>query len=379
MSPNKIDAARNLLSDDLSKTVFERRLLYAETGNNVHLFNMLTDAFSAQSWFRYESNNNLVNIAKTLIEKKESGNNVKIILFGAGNGALTPLQLIHEYGFTKMDSVSCLFCDNNPALWGKKRDHRNPNMRLPILSPEEIKTFASDVNCWVIITINSQHASQAVFEQCLSLGFDKNRIIKQTDQYEYFLGRMYFEEGIVPHSEKEIFCDVGAYDMANSQQFIQWSKGNYEKIIAFEADPVSYEKCKETIEIAKLERVELLFNGLHSSNTEMRFLSAPDGEYGGSRIDDSGEVIVKAITLDSYLKGAPVSFIKMDIEGAELDALKGAENTIKTWKPKLAISAYHKLWDIVELPLFIKELNPQYKFYLRHHTCGIYDTVLYAV
>ncbi|MFH1618985.1 MAG: FkbM family methyltransferase [bacterium] len=69
----------------------------------------------------------------------------------------------------------------------------------------------------------------------------------------------------------------------------------------------------------------------------------------------------------------------MDIEGAELDALKGAAETIKKNRPKLAICIYHKPSDLFEIPLFIKSLVPEYRFYLRQHQPISCDLVLYAV
>lgn len=69
----------------------------------------------------------------------------------------------------------------------------------------------------------------------------------------------------------------------------------------------------------------------------------------------------------------------MDIEGSELEALKGAVHTIQRDKPKLAICIYHKPEDMTEIPLYIKSLVPEYKFYVRHHSNCWTDTVLYAV
>jgi hypothetical protein len=70
----------------------------------------------------------------------------------------------------------------------------------------------------------------------------------------------------------------------------------------------------------------------------------------------------------------------MDIEGAELDALKGAEETIKRDKPKLAICIYHKDSDFVETPEYIHEFVPEYRLYVRHHgRTSARETVLYAV
>lgn len=69
----------------------------------------------------------------------------------------------------------------------------------------------------------------------------------------------------------------------------------------------------------------------------------------------------------------------MDIEGAELDALKGAEKTIEQFRPKLAISLYHKREDLYEIPIWIKSIMPNYKMYLRHYANKQWDLVLYCV
>ena len=73
-----------------------------------------------------------------------------------------------------------------------------------------------------------------------------------------------------------------------------------------------------------------------------------------------------------------VDFIKIDIEGAELSALKGAAETIKKFKPKLAICVYHKGKDIVEIPEYLISILPEYNFYLKHNTDGVYEIVLYC-
>ena len=69
----------------------------------------------------------------------------------------------------------------------------------------------------------------------------------------------------------------------------------------------------------------------------------------------------------------------MDIEGCELRALKGAENSIKKYRPKLAICIYHKYEDILEIPEYLMSLNLNYRFYMRHHTMSVDETVFYAV
>lgn len=69
----------------------------------------------------------------------------------------------------------------------------------------------------------------------------------------------------------------------------------------------------------------------------------------------------------------------MDIEGSELEALKGSREIIKRCRPKLEICVYHKKEDLVEIPAFIKELVPEYKLYVRHYSNNAGETVLYAV
>lgn len=88
---------------------------------------------------------------------------------------------------------------------------------------------------------------------------------------------------------------------------------------------------------------------------------------------------IAAASLDDELKNIPVTFIKMDIEGSELEAIRGARHIISTLSPKLAISLYHKLDDFEKIPALIIDINPNYTFYIRHHSLSDCDTVLYAV
>jgi FkbM family methyltransferase len=87
------------------------------------------------------------------------------------------------------------------------------------------------------------------------------------------------------------------------------------------------------------------------------------------------------VSIDDYVDESKISkidFIKMDIEGFEIAALKGAAKTIEHFSPKLAISLYHKWDDFFTIPLFLKEKYPFYKFYLDHHTIHGEETVLYV-
>ena len=98
----------------------------------------------------------------------------------------------------------------------------------------------------------------------------------------------------------------------------------------------------------------------------------------GSRLVAGGGTCIPVTSLDAVIDGK-VTFIKMDIEGAEYEALKGAERLIREYKPKLAVSVYHKPEDIWELPGLILSFCPEYTFYLRHYSLSSEETVLYAV
>ena len=97
-------------------------------------------------------------------------------------------------------------------------------------------------------------------------------------------------------------------------------------------------------------------------------------------IDSKQSVPINVLSIDDFMKDkeAP-TFIKMDIEGSETEALLGAKKIIKKYKPKLAISVYHNATDLWKIPLLIKSLNNDYKIYLRHYSNEIMDTICYAV
>ena len=92
-----------------------------------------------------------------------------------------------------------------------------------------------------------------------------------------------------------------------------------------------------------------------------------------------GEGKGHVVPLDDALHDEKTTFIKMDIEGAEPQALRGARKIIQTQKPKLAICIYHDFRHLWEIPLYIKSLVPEYRIYFRHHTNLEYETVCYAI
>ena len=198
---------------------------------------------------------------------------------------------------------------------------------------------------------------------------------KITMEYGY-LGKektypQYFEREIIQLDEGEVFVDCGAYDGDSAEAFINaCGKKGYKKIISFEPDPLNYKKLvkrnyknHECLNLATSDKDEELCFSISSTS---------------SSICEKGEVRIKAIKMDDKIN-EQVTMIKMDIEGAELASLKGAERIIKENRPKLAICIYHKKEDIWEILSYIKKIVPEYKFYMRAYEDFATELVLYAI
>lgn len=167
-------------------------------------------------------------------------------------------------------------------------------------------------------------------------------------------------DNILKLSESEDIVDLGAYDGDTIREFLSFTNGKYKSITAFEPDEKNFRKLER--KTSDLERLELFNLGAWDKEETLYFQKKAGRN---SRQDENG-VPVNFNSVDNILSHE-VSFIKMDIEGAELKALEGAKETIKKYKPKLYICAYHRNEDFFSLPLKMKELCADYKIYLRHH------------
>ena len=124
------------------------------------------------------------------------------------------------------------------------------------------------------------------------------------------------------------------------------------------------------------ENVEIIPSGLHEKPGKLYFHEGQHGSKVSTTVVSANEIDVTS--LDAAITGR-VSFIKMDIEGSEIPALKGGVRTIQENKPKLAICAYHLEDDLWNIPILIKKLVPEYKIYMRQHYETVdWETVCYA-
>lgn len=201
--------------------------------------------------------------------------------------------------------------------------------------------------------------------------------VSEADQYfclEHFRER-----------QDDIYVDAGAYDGDSTEQFIARHDGAFDKIFAFEPGPYQFAALKARAERLKAQwslkpdSIALINAGLGdaryatratSANGELTSLAA--GAYGvnGTAVD--------IVALDGFCQGAPITFLKADVEGMEMALLAGARTTIRRHKPKLAVCVYHYPTDIPEIANFLHGLVPEYRFALRHHSPQLMETVLYC-
>ncbi len=185
----------------------------------------------------------------------------------------------------------------------------------------------------------------------------------------------YFVRGIMDLREDEVFVDGGAYTGDTLLTFARITGGRYARCRAFEPEPANAGKLREAVARRRLENVEISVKGLWSRPATLPF-AVIEGS-SASAFSGCGRELAEVDTVDNAAPDA--TFIKLDVEGAELEALKGASATIKRNRPKLAVCVYHRPSDLFEIPLFIDSLGAGYRFWLRQHQPVACETVLYAV
>ncbi|MBO6179394.1 MAG: FkbM family methyltransferase [Selenomonadaceae bacterium] len=218
---------------------------------------------------------------------------------------------------------------------------------------------------------------------------------------EIFLQRLFYICGVIPAMagfasypqyfpqeiksrfvKDEVFLDCGAYIGDTIEEFRRQTNDVFKKIYAFEMNSDIYKKLQES-PVVKDNRIVTMNKGVSDKTGTVRYRSDDgDSSYAMWDVNLFEANYAEIVSIDDMVeKGAlteKVTFVKMDIEGAEMDALKGMKNLLKRDKPKLAVCIYHKTSDLTLIPEFIKETVPEYKFIIRHHSGSMSETVLYA-
>jgi len=325
----------NALRDDASKAIFKHRLLFSLLNDRKEIAEMICG---------------INPLYKSLFDASEK----KICLYGAGGGCCYVIEEIIKRNTFRLPFV----IDNYK---------KGEICGYPIITFEDFLKMPDCKEYLIIVTVGKTGIREEITRNLSN--YDLRYCLAYFDV-------AYFDLAYFDYSQEEYFVDAGALNGDTTKEFFRICPNGHSYL--FEPNPVQYEISKENLK--NYPNATFFPYGLWNENAALRFTSNDmTGEAGACKISDHGDIEVQVRALDDMLKGKKVTFIKMDIEGAELNALKGAENIIKEQKPKLAISVYHKPQDIWEIPKLILDFVPGYKLYLRHYSFSNTETVLYAI
>lgn len=188
----------------------------------------------------------------------------------------------------------------------------------------------------------------------------------------------YFPARLFRPREDECFVDCGAYDGDTLRAMAEWTGGRFQKAVAFEADPWSFGALQQMVERDETlrHRVRIVQQAVGREAGTLRFAASG---LSSAAISEAGDIEVQCVPLDEALTGEHPTYIKMDIEGAEMDALAGASAVLRRDRPALAICAYHVQDHLWRIPLLIHEMLPESRLLLRPYCANGWELVCYAI
>lgn len=330
-----------------------------------------------------------------------------IILYGMGNGADMIIEVLEATGLYYSDAFASdgfvrghLFHGKKVLTFAEVKEKYEDFIILMTFAVhdretlDKVKKMSEEYELYSptvpvagkgLFTLDFVKENDALFDKAYELLYDERSKkdflnvlnFKISGKVSYLFEaeyekRLLYEE-ILRLDEDETIVDLGAYDGDTIREFTAVTDGRYKKIIALEPDAKNYKKlCAKTEALKNIERYNL---GAWDKK-ETLFFQKKKGR--NSHQADEG-IPVEFDSVDNLIK-EKVTFIKMDIEGAELRALEGAKRTIRQYLPKLYICAYHRNEDMFTLPIKIKELCGNYKIYYRHHPyIPAWESNFYAV
>jgi FkbM family methyltransferase len=347
----------------------------------------------------------------------------RVVIYGAGSTGRRTLACLRSIGVEPL-AIS----DNDPER------QRDGVVGAAVLRPEEAAARFGDSALFIVAIWNAQHWYAETARELRKLGCTRvvpissvywrfaetflpffvidlpNRVLDERDavlrasriwsdeqssaeylahlrwrfqgDFEGLPGRptheSYFADDIFELS-RETLVDCGAYDGDTLASFLKRRGNDFIHIYAIEPSPEACGKLANFVSTLSPDIREKI--GIH----QIAVGAAPgvahfDASSGvDSRISDAGTIVVNVEKLDSLCSDFPPTFVKMDIEGGEFGAIRGAEHIIKEARPILAICLEHFQHDLWRLPLLIHDTLPEYKMFLRTYEGDGWQTVVYAV
>ena len=348
----------------------------------------------------------------------------RFVLFGAGSMGRRVLARMRQDGIEPL-----AFADNRRALWGTNLDG------LPVLSPEEAAQRHGREAAVIVTIYNNEHSFPETRRQLTELGCAKvvsvvplrwkyhetflpyfrddlpHKVLPQaarirrafglwadeSSRQEFvaqvawrlngdfdvlatpLLGQQYFPPGVFSLGDDAFFVDAGAYTGDTVQTFLAAQGAAFRGILALEPDPANYRSLCAYIASLPLSvrcRIEARPLAVGGQAGRLRF-NAGAGTSAG--FDNSGSIEVECVRLDDLLRDRHPSYIKMNIEGAELVAVEGCSRLLREDRPVLAMCVYHSQDHLWSIPLAIAERTERYQLFLRPHMLECWETVCYAV
>ena len=205
---------------------------------------------------------------------------------------------------------------------------------------------------------------------------------KLTEDYFYTISEkddvslQYFDKEVITLLENEVFIDCGGYTGDSIDAFIKTVNGKFDYIYSYEPDTNNFEILENHVNKSKYKEKIISINAGVSYKEKSLYLNG-DGLIT-SCTENKTEKKAEVVTIEKSISHIP-TFIKMDVQSFEVNALLGCMDMIKEHKPKLAISIYHKWDDLWSIPLLLKQWVPEYELKIRHYECTQEETILYAI
>ena len=341
-----------MLRDEQSRYVYLKRLDYLISNDYRHIKEIVPSNLAYS-----DLGNRFAFFGEVLSKIPEDA---KIVLYGSGS---YPMEHLLEWNG---DRRIIGFCSNNAEK------QRIGYLGYPVMGPEEL---AGQRDYYVIVSVVQAKPKEEILCFLEEAEYPKEKIFYHFEQ-EREPGQ-YFDTDFMEFGDHEVFVDAGSCNLDTSLEFRKRCP-NLKKVYAFEPDPDNYNLCVERKKQAGFDEADIFPYGTWDKDEMLHFNVRGTG--GTCITEGEGMISLPVRAIDEVIpSGEKVTFIKMDVEGAELKSLKGCQKIIQRDRPKLAICIYHKPDDMVEIPLYIKELVPEYKLYVRHHSNCEWETVLYAM